>query len=121
MLLMLAMTACSTSGGGTVCTDLFAFVTAVTVDAGGAPAAGPFVVTDTVPRTAAVLTIAQQSYPVGTATIFSDSYRSDVRASGDSVLVTGVAAGKSFHARYLIGSDGCHVQKLAGPDTLTVR
>ncbi|MES1259436.1 MAG: hypothetical protein ABUL71_02490 [Gemmatimonadota bacterium] len=115
------MLACSSTGGGTVCTDLFAFLTVVPIDAGGAPVAGPFVVTDTVQRTGAVLTVAQQGYPVGSATIFSDSYRSAIREAGDSVRVTGVATGGSFHATFLIGTDGCHIRKLSGSDTVVVR
>jgi len=53
-------------------------------------------------------------------TIFSDGFLQAIRASGDEVIVVATAAGRSGSADYRFGSDGCHVRKLAGPDTLVI-
>jgi len=121
LFLLVTLSSCSWTDGGNVCTDLFAFLTVVPVDANSLLVAGPFTVTDTVSRSGESLSIAQQGFPAGSATIFSDSYRSSVRETGDSIRVTGVSAGKAFHATFLIGTDGCHIRKLSGPDTVVVR
>lgn len=92
------------------------------VDTTGALFSAAWVVTDTVLRTGKVLVIAQQGYPTGTATIFSDSNLSEVLSAGDSVRVAGVGGGKTFTAWYQFGSaGGCHVQRISGPDTVVAR
>lgn len=115
---------CSTAsdGGRTVCTALFAYVTATAVDASGQAVAN-LAIRDTVVRTGTGFDIPQDGFlgAAGTIVVFSDSYAADVRESGDGVRVTGTAAGKSFSAMYQFGTDGCHVRKLAGPDTVIVR
>ena len=111
----------SQSGGGRVCTDLFAFITAIAVDTSGKPVTG-LAVSDTVTRTGHGFDVAQQAYgPDGTVTIFSDSNLGDVRESGDAVRVTGIVGAARFAADYVFGSDGCHVRKVSGPDTVVVR
>jgi hypothetical protein len=91
------------------------------VDTTGAPLSAAWVVTDTVLRTAKPLLIAQQGYPAGAVTIFSDNNLNDVRAAGDSVWVTGIGGGRTFSATYQFGSDGCHIQRISGPDTVVAR
>lgn len=80
-----------------------------------------WVVTDTVLPSGMALVIAQQGYPAGSVTIFSDNNVRDVRVSGDSVRVTGVGGGRAFSAMYQFGSDGCHIRKIAGPDTVVAQ
>ena len=80
-----------------------------------------WVVTDTVLRSGRELAIAQQGYPVGAVTIFSDNNVNDVSQSGDSVRVAGVGGGKRFSAMYQFGTDGCHIRRISGPETVVAR
>lgn len=91
------------------------------VDANGSAVSATWTVTDTVLHSGKVLSIAQQGYPAGAATIFSDNNLNDVRQLGDSVRVIGSGIGKAFSAMYQFGSDGCHARKIAGPDTVVAR
>ena len=121
MPLLLAALGCSNGGNVTVCTAIFSYQSALVVDATGAPVVAAWVVTDTVLRTTKPLVIAQQGYPAGAATIFSDNNLNDVRAAGDSVRVSGSGGGKTFSAMYQFGSDGCHIVRISGPDTVVAR
>ena len=122
MPLLLAALSCSTGNNTTVCTTIFGYQSASVVDTAGAPFYASWTVIDTVRRTGKVLSIPQQGYPAGTATVFSDNNLYDVRAAGDSVRVAGVGGGKAFGAWYQFGSaGGCHIQRIAGPDTVVAR
>ena len=114
--------ACDSGAGGQACTAIFAYVTATVVDESGQPVlvAG---VRDSVLRTGAAFDVAQYGFlnAAGTAVVFSDGNIGAVRQSGDSVRATGTAAGKSFSATYRFGSDGCHITRIAGPDTVVAR
>jgi hypothetical protein len=78
---------------------------------------------DTVVRTGISFDVQQYASlnGVGNITVFSDSDAGDVRESGDSVRVTGTGAGTGFSAMYQFGTDGCHVRKISGSDTVVVR
>ena len=104
-----------------VCTTIFGYQSVVVVDANGVAVSATWTVTDTVLRTGNALTIQQQTYPAGTATVFSDNNLNDVQQSGDSVRVAGSGGGKAFGGTYRFGSDGCHIRKIAGPDTVVAR
>lgn len=122
MSLLLTAWGCDAGNDGTVCTTIFSYQSALVVDATGAPFLAAWTVTDTVRRTGKALVIAQQGYPSGAATIFSDTNLNDVRAAGDSVRVTGVGGGKTFGAWYQFGSaGGCHIQRISGPDMVVAR
>lgn len=117
------------SGCGTepvVCTDEFVVLTATLVNGSGQTISGVSV-TDTVVRTGAVLEVMAGSPaidlpPDGIAAIgiFSDAFIQRVLPFGEDVVVAVTADGASGSGRYRFGTDGCHVQKLAGPDTLVV-
>jgi hypothetical protein len=112
-----ALSGCDTSPS--VCTASFAMITATVVDGTG-QALSEVSVTDTVRRTGAVLDVTQDIPPLdpGTAVIFSDAFLSAIRPAGDDVTVVATAEAGVGSAQYRFGSDGCHVRKLAGPDTL---
>ena len=82
-------------------------------------------VVDTVVRTGAVFTFPANpqvpALPVGSArpvVILSDDFESQVRPAGDQVVVTLHAGGRVARGEYLLGSDGCHVRKVEGPDSI---
>ncbi len=129
-LLALSLGACSNSpSGGQVCTALYAYITTTAVDSAGQPV-NDLAIRDSVLRTHQAFDITDQSLGIstpGTYAIFSDSYLSAVRESGDAVQVTGNSESTGpgphpqFSTQYTFGSDGCHVKKLAGPDTVVAR
>lgn len=119
---VLALAACGDGDGARVCTASFAFITSVAVDGAGLPVSN-LVVTDTVVRTGKGFDVAQNGFfnAAGVFVVFSDSYLADVHEAGDAVRVSGTSGGKGFSATYEFGSDGCHVRKVSGPDTVVVR
>lgn len=109
-----------------VCTADFAFLTATVVNGADQPITSP-AVTDTILRTGAVLHVTAGSpaqtvpaHGAGSVTIFSDAFLNAVEPAGDDVSVVVATGSRAASARYRFGSDGCHVRKLAGPDTLVV-
>jgi hypothetical protein len=105
------------------CTEDIVALTVTVVNGVGQPLAG-LSVTDTVHRTGAVLDLTAAAQPVdlpadgGPAIVFSDEFRSAVLPSGDQVAVVVSAGGQVANGTYRFGVNGCHVQKLAGPDSL---
>lgn len=123
VLAALLVVSCRSDGdGGQVCTAIFAYVTATAVDGSGQPVSN-LAISDTVVRAGAGFDVQQNGYfnAAGIIVVFSDSYAANVRESGDSVRVTGTGAGKGFSVMYQFGTDGCHVRKISGPDTVVVR
>jgi hypothetical protein len=127
-LIRLVGVASAVSGCGTdptVCTGEFVAVTAAVVNRTGQALAG-LRVHDTVVRTGAIIHITPT--PLGdlpaegpsAVPIFTDEFKDAIRPGGDVVSVVVSAGERSANARYEFGTDGCHVQKLEGPDTLVV-
>lgn len=115
-----ALSGCSTDAVPLVCTTVFVTIPATVVNGAGQPIGGVSVV-DTVLRTGAVLdATGGASTSLGTVIIFSDAFLNAVAPAGDDVIVVATANGHTGSANYRFGSDGCHVRKLAGPDTLVV-
>jgi hypothetical protein len=123
LLFTILIAACAGSDGGSVCTASFAYLTVHAIDSSGQPVSG-LAIRDSVLRTHQAFDVINESfaeYAPGTATVFTDSNIGAVRNPGDSVEVTGAAADSRFTATYVFGSDGCHVRRIAGPDTVVVR
>ncbi len=72
-------------------------------------------------RTGHVFVVTQQQFPVGTVTIFSDSYRNELATTADTVGVSGTSDQGRFVAQYVLRDDGCHIKKLAGSDSVMAR
>lgn len=121
-LLLLLAAACSGGVDGHVCTALFATIGVRVVDAQGSPVEG-LAIADTVLRTGEGFTVPQNfPYSAGGYAIFTDSDIGRIRGSGDQVRVTGKGNGRSFSTTFTFGvPDGCHVSKLAGPDTVVAQ
>jgi hypothetical protein len=83
-------------------------------------------VADTVRRTGKVLDLSPAASPVvvpaegGPAAVFSDDFLHEVRSGGDEVIVVVSAGGHSSRGVFRFGSNGCHVEKFAGPDSLII-
>ena len=116
-----ALSACKTEGPVAICTANFAFVPVTVRDSSGNPVAG-LSIADTVIRTQHSFLVPQSlELPAGTYVILDDGFRDQIRPSGESVRVSGFNGGTRFSATFTFDvSDGCHVRKLAGPDTIVV-
>ncbi len=117
------LAACSSdSTGGRVCTDLFAYISVITVDSAGHPLDAPLAVRDSVPRNGVAFDEAQQPFPgVDAITIFSDADQHKVsNTHTEPVTVRGTGTAGSFTADYVFDATGCHVEKVSGPDTVVV-
>jgi hypothetical protein len=118
--LVVALIGCDT--GPSVCTASFAMITATIVDGSGQAVSGVSV-RDTVGRTGRILDVQQENlgtFDPGIAIIFTDAFVSVIRRGGDNVTTVVTADGLIGSAEYRFGSDGCHVRKLGGPDTILV-
>jgi hypothetical protein len=52
--------------------------------------------------------------------VYSDDFLHEVRPGGDDVTVVVSAGGHSNSGVFRFGSNGCHVEKIAGPDSLII-
>lgn len=117
------LAACNSDHQPLVCTTLYALIPVVVVNSGGSPVAG-MTITDSILRTHEKFTVPQTEgiYPLGTYHVMTDSYVQKLRESGDAVRVSGSNGTLSFAADFTFGvPGGCHVSKLAGPDTVVAR
>jgi hypothetical protein len=110
-------------GGPTamVCTESFGAYAVNVRDLAGAPLAGASLVA-TVRRTGQRLTPPTTIlYIVGTYPVIDDGSREALRQNGDEVRVLVSKGGASVQADYLFDvPDGCHIHKVAGPDTIVL-
>ena len=85
-------------------------------------------VRDTVLRTRVILDVTGE-HPSGgrpangisAVIVFSDAFEDAVLPMGEPVAVAVTTGNRSASAVFKFGTDGCHVQKLAGPDTLELQ
>ena len=111
------------AAGDSLCTEQFVTVTAVVVDGTGTPVIDA-VVTSTLARTGEILLpTALALFTPGTYAIVDDGARSKLLPAGDTVQVEVRRADSTpTTALYVIDVPaGCHVNRLRGPDTLTVQ
>jgi hypothetical protein len=118
-LLLAPLIGCGDQGAPGVCTALFAMVPLTVQEPGGAPVSG-LTISATVLRTGERFTVPQVGIGgPGTYVVFDDNFRDRIRASGDSVRVTGSDSALRFTQDFLFDvPGGCHVRKVAGPDTV---
>lgn len=56
----------------------------------------------------------------GVYTIFNDSLMEKVSKNGEKIIVTGTKGSASFSQEFTFGKNDCHIQKIAGPDTVII-
>lgn len=128
-LIWIVSLAVGTSACGTdplVCTDEFVAVPVAVANRTG-EALASVSVRDTVLRTRMVLDITAEhpsggvpAEGVSAVIVFSDAFEDAILPAGEPVAVAVTAGSHSASALFEFGTDGCHVRKLAGPDTLEV-
>ena len=121
--ILLAVAACGDDGmPGGACTALFATVGVTVLDGAGQPVPDASVTT-TLVRTGQVLvpTTLMLTVP-GSYTLVDDGSTSVIRRAGESVQAHISRGTRSTTVDYLISvPDGCHVNKVSGPDTVTLQ
>lgn len=117
------LTSCSTSVQNCVCTQEFRAYGLTVVDPAGEPVSDVSLEIVNL-RTGRELMPTFLGFPApGTYWIADDSMREEFTVGGDSVRVTGTKDTGSFETGFRFAADecGCHVEKLAGPDTVTMQ
>jgi hypothetical protein len=64
----------------------------------------------------------QKAIPDGWYVVFSDHLMKQIDPSGEAIIVIGEKDGLSFKEEFVFDTDecGCHVRKIAGPDTIVL-
>jgi hypothetical protein len=117
-----ALVACGAEQPPTICTALFAYLTLKVQDPNGMPVSG-LAISDTLRRTGQGFNVPQTlMLAPGTYVVFDDNFTSRIRSSGDSIRVAGSKGATGFTADFFFDvPGGCHVRKLAGPDSVTAQ
>jgi hypothetical protein len=118
---LLAIAACGDDGMPGACTALFATVGVTVVDGAGQPVPDASV-TATLLRTGEVLVPTTLMLPVpGNYILVDDGSTNAIRRAGESVQARVSRGTQSATVDYVISvPDGCHVNKVSGPDTVTL-
>ena len=120
--MLLSLAACGDDGmPGGACTASFAMVGVTVVDGAGQPVSGA-TVTATLVRTGQTLvpTTLMLTVP-GTYVLVDDGSTQLIRRSGDGVQAHIVKDALSGTADYVFAvADGCHINKVSGPDSVTL-
>jgi hypothetical protein len=120
MLMLAPPIGCADRAAPGACTASFAMIPLTVQNQNGALVHG-LSITATVLRTDQSFTVPQGATPDGRYVVYDDSFRDRIRASGDSVRIDGYGT-LQFSTGFRIDvPGGCHVRKLAGPDTITAQ
>jgi hypothetical protein len=115
--------ACSDASPVAGCTESLAFVSVQVLDTIGAPAPA-VTASHHVPRTGRTLTVPQDGSLAaqGRYVVLTDIQRGEILPAGDTVRMTGIQGTTGFVADFFLDvPEGCHVRKVAGPDTVRLQ
>ena len=116
-------TACGDASAVAGCTESLAFVSVQVLDTIGAPAT-EVTASHYVPRTGRTLAVPQDGSLAarGRYVVLTDIQRGEILPAGDTVRMTGIQGATGFVADFLLAvPEGCHVRKVAGPDTVRLQ
>jgi len=105
------------------CTESLAFVSVQVLDTIGAPATS-VAVSHYLPRTERTLTVPQDGSLAaqGRYVVLTDIQRGEILPTGDTVRMTGIQGAAGFVSDFVLDvPEGCHVRKVAGPDTVRLQ
>jgi hypothetical protein len=123
VLALVLFAGCSSTVDGTcACTEEFRYFTVTVLDDASQPAQN-VALTRTNLRTGKVLEPGWLGLLVaGTYLVADDGQTKDFSTNGDTLRVTGTQGGASFTADFVFAADacGCHLQRVAGPDTVII-
>jgi hypothetical protein len=104
------------------CTMEFRMVTVTVVDAAGRPVTGLDASTRN-ERTGEVLDPGDEPFlgEQGIYLVATDAHRARLSRGGDPLAFRASGRGLLAGGTFRVGADACHIQRLAGPDTLVAR
>jgi hypothetical protein len=115
-LLVIFLTSCSFERA---CTTEFRFITLRVEDETGQPV-NSVKVTVTLGRTGEILDMGREQSN-GTYLIADDSLREKFSSDKDVLAVTGSKDNKGFQAQLELRNNGCHIEKISGPEIVTLK
>lgn len=103
------------------CTDEFVIYTVRVVDEQGEPIDGIALTVKNAEtgRVYSEFNVPEKSRS-GVYTIFTDAFMGEISRSGARVTITGKKGDLHFSETFIFKSGRCHVEKLAGPDIITL-
>jgi hypothetical protein len=116
LLLVVMLASCTYA---TACTANFSFITLRVEDETGQTVSG-VAVTVTLQRTGIVLDMGREQ-PEGSYLIADDLMREKFSRSGDVLTVVGSKAGQGFQTQFEIRNNGCHIEKMSGPEVVVLK
>jgi hypothetical protein len=116
LLLVVSLASCTFA---TACTEEFRFITLRVEDETSQPVSG-VTMSVTFQRTGEVLDMGLEQ-PDGSYLIADDSLIGKFSSTKDVLTVAGSKADKGFQTQYDIRSDGCHIEKMSGPDVVLLK
>jgi len=106
-----------------VCTTVHAMITFAVVDDTNTPMPG-FAVQSRIQRTNELLQVKQDLADQGIYVVATDSNLSQIRPSGETLLVEGTLGQTTFSGTIVVNAPGteciCHIAKVSGPDTVMI-
>lgn len=114
---------CSPFEGPFVCTDEFVMYSVTVLDPTGEPADSVQIEVSN-KETGNIYDVCEgnlcNEIHTGTYTIMHDGFFGDISKSGEKILVEGTKEDLQFKEEYAFRSGDCHIEKLAGPDTVSL-
>lgn len=113
---------CSNPKVAKVCTQQFAIHNLTVLTPDGEPA-DSVQITVSNKATGNIYDVCDSSLCEETATdgvyvIFHDGFFGKIDSDGEKIVVHGEKGGRSFTEQFIFGDDGCHIRKVAGPDSV---
>ncbi|MDR9419965.1 hypothetical protein [Gracilimonas sp.] len=118
----LAFQSCSTNDNSLVCTEEFVQITVEVTDASGDLAEGVEIQitekeTDTIVPCDEYLC---EEFPDGSYIIMHDGFHGEISETGQTFIVKGTKGELGFEEEYTFRSGECHIEKVSGPETVTL-
>lgn len=122
LLAALSFQSCSTNDNNLVCTEEFVQITVEVADASGDLVEGVEIQitekeNDTVIPCDEYLC---EEFPDGSYVIMHDGFHGEISETGETFIVEGSKDGLGFKEEYIFRSGECHIQKVSGPETVTL-
>ncbi len=115
-LLVLMLSSCTFE---TACTEEFRFITLRIEDETNQPVSGVTVIV-TLQRTGDILDMGREQTD-SSYLIADDSLTEAFSSTGDMLTVVGNKNGKSFQTQFEIRNNGCHIEKISGPNVVVLK
>ncbi len=117
LFVMVLLTSCSDFGRP--CTANFVTLSLRVVDETDQPVSGVNI-TVTLQRTGKVLDAGREQF-AGDYVITDDLGRDKFSSSADRLMIVGSKDNKRFQTQFEVRNDGCHIEKISGPEVVVLK